>query len=467
MTYFRGRIILNSKFEKEGEKPNCQGNLRFRQCTDRSGRSGEIQRKGISKKEKKMKSNNKAEVMNQKRHVFIIGSKGIPANYGGFETFVDCLIRHHKEDSILYHVACKTAWREGRENVIYHGADCFFIRVPNVGAAQAVYYDIQAFRYCLAYIEQNKIQGAIVYVLACRIGCVISHFKRRLARLGGCLYVNPDGQEWKRAKWNRLIRQYWKFSERKMIQYADRIVCDSIHMERYIRERYARYCPRTTYLSYGADVTERKGTMSEKCRQWFREWGIEPGGYYLAVGRFVPENNFETMLREFSAAKTDKKFVLISNLEQNRFYQNLEEKTGFEEDSRICFVGTVYDKDLLKEIRTWAFAYIHGHQVGGTNPSLLESLGSTDLNLLLDVCFNREVALESAVYWTKEKGSLAAAIEEAERMTKETRQMFSKRAKKRIREAFDWNDVSQMYETLFKKEKKGESARVRKSRESK
>lgn len=119
------------------------------------------------------------------------------------------------------------------------------------------------------------------------------------------------------------------------------------------------------------------------------------------MGRFVPENNYETMIREFMKSNSKKDFVLITNVEQNKFYDQLLKDTGFDKDPRVKFVGTVYDQELLKYIRENAFAYFHGHEVGGTNPSLLEALASTKLNLLLDVGFNREVGENGAIYWKK------------------------------------------------------------------
>ncbi len=127
-----------------------------------------------------------------------------------------------------------------------------------------------------------------------------------------------------------------------------------------------------------------------------------PNEYYLAVGRFVPENNFQTMLTEFMSSTTRRDFVLITDVKQNQFYEILKEKTGFDQDPRIKFVGTVYDQNLLKFIREHAYGYIHGHEVGGTNPSLLEALSSTKMNLLLGVGFNREVGGQGALYWEKE-----------------------------------------------------------------
>ncbi|PGS79420.1 glycosyl transferase, partial [Bacillus anthracis] len=120
------------------------------------------------------------------------------------------------------------------------------------------------------------------------------------------------------------------------------------------------------------------------------------------------------MVREFMKSDSKKDFVIISNVEQNQFYQDLLATTNFDKDPRVKFVGTVYDQELLKKVRENAFAYFHGHEVGGTNPSLLEALAYTKLNMLLDVVFNEEVGEAGAVYFSKESGSLANLIYEVE-----------------------------------------------------
>ena len=174
--------------------------------------------------------------------------------------------------------------------------------------------------------------------------------------------------------------------------------------------------------------------------------------YYLIVGRFVPENNYETMIREFMKSHTHKKLVIITNVEQNKFYERLKKKTHFDQDPRIDFVGTVYDAKLLYLIRKNAFAYLHGHEVGGTNPSLLESLATTDLNLLLDVDFNNSVGLDSAKYFNKQIGNLASLIDQVEQMKPEEFEEKGKKAKQRIQEAYNWPRIIQQYEDLFKGE---------------
>lgn len=381
------------------------------------------------------------------RDIFIIGSKGIPARYGGFESFVEHLARYKKSGGLRYHVACMA---DRRGEFEYQGCHCFQIRVPDIGPAKAIWYDLAAFSYCLRYIRRHSLSSPAVYVLACRIGPFAGFFSRRLRKLGGSFFVNPDGHEWMRAKWSRPVRQYWKLSEAGMAKHADLLICDSKHMQDYIRRTYRRYRPKTAYIAYGADI--EKSSLSDtdgRLADWYAERGLKPQEYFLIVGRFVPENNYETMIREFMQAKTDKKLAIISNAEENPFYRSLREKTGFEKDPRIVFCQTVYDEQLLKKIRENAFAYLHGHEVGGTNPSLLEAMGSTRLNLLLDVGFNREVGESAALYWTKRYGSLAALIERADGLDEEQRDVYGSRAKKRILSAYSHRQIADAYEALF------------------
>jgi rhamnosyltransferase len=172
----------------------------------------------------------------------------------------------------------------------------------------------------------------------------------------------------------------------------------------------------------------------------------------LVVGRFVPENNYEIILREFMKSETKKDLILITNYQENKFSKDLENKLNFSSDSRIKFIGTVYDAELLKKIRENAFAYIHGHSVGGTNPSLLEALASTKLNILYDVCFNRECGGHAALYFNKEADSLKYVIKLAESLDEEDIKRYEEYAKKEVQERYSWNFICSEYETLFLKE---------------
>jgi rhamnosyltransferase len=132
--------------------------------------------------------------------------------------------------------------------------------------------------------------------------------------------------------------------------------------------------------------------------------------------------------------------------------QELQQKLHYRQDKRIKFVGTVYDAELLRKIRERAYGYFHGHEVGGTNPSLLESLASTNLNLLLDVGFNREVGENAALYWTCEPGSLSGLIEVTDQMSEEQINAYGLLAKKRIEDAYRWDSITNQYQDLFNKE---------------
>ena len=403
------------------------------------------------------------------QHIFIIGSKSI-GQYGGYETFVDKLTEQHQFDStIKYHIACKAngnghmdeskltdvkvTKKDKGGRVIeftYHNAHVFKIPCPDIGSAVAIYYDRAAVKYSINYCREHCIQNPIFYILTCRIGLFINGLVKQIKAIGGVYYLNPDGHEWMREKWPIPVQKYWKWSERKMVNVADEVICDSVNIEKYIKKKYKH--PNTTYIAYGSDTSP--STLADddpKFLEWLKEKGLMPGGYYLVVGRFVPENNYETMIREFMKSHSSRNFAIITNMNK-KLEKQLESILHYSTDSRIRFVGTVYDKELLKKIREKAYGYIHGHEVGGTNPSLLEAMGSTKLSLLLDVGFNREVAAEAALYWRKKDGELAALIDMADRMPAKEREKYGLAAKERVISAYSWQFIGDRYKKLWEEE---------------
>ena len=281
------------------------------------------------------------------KNVFIVGCKGIPANYGGYETFVENLTKRQINKDIKYHVACIG---EKDEEFEYNGAHCFQMDVPHYGAARALYADIMAFKYILKYVKKNTIRDFTVLVLACRIGIVFKKYVKKVHKAGGKVIVNPDGHEWKRSKWSKTIKMYWKYSESKMVKYSDLLICDSINIEKYIHDEYGQYNPKTTFISYGADVSKSKIDANDTwVDDWMKKYSITSNNYYLIVGRFVPENNYETMICEFMKSSIKKDLVIITNYIGNKLYDSLKEKLHFENDPRIKFVGTVYQSEYIKK----------------------------------------------------------------------------------------------------------------------
>lgn len=201
---------------------------------------------------------------NEVQHVFLVGAKSLGA-YGGYETFVYKLTEYHQnKKNIKYHVACKAngdgcmdetkvdgVTRINDHEFEFHNAHCFKIDIPQIGPAQAIYYDVAALKACCKYIKEHRIKHPIVYIMACRIGPFAGHFYKEIHKLGGTVYLNPDGHEWMRAKWSAPIRRYWKISEQMMVKYCDLAICDSVNAH----ERYTVFalhnCTHYYYESQG------------------------------------------------------------------------------------------------------------------------------------------------------------------------------------------------------------------------
>ncbi|HGD2492211.1 TPA: beta 1-4 rhamnosyltransferase Cps2T [Streptococcus pyogenes] len=377
--------------------------------------------------------------------VFIIGSRGLPAKYGGFETFVEELISHQSSKNIRYHVACLSDTKH-KVHFDYKGADCFYLNPPKLGPARVIAYDMMAITYALSYSDQNQIQNPIFYVLGNTVGAFIAPFVKQIHNRGGRFFINPDGLEWKRSKWSRPVQAYLKFSEKQLTRQADLVISDNIGIDRYLKQVYP--WSKTYFIAYGTQTQpSRLTTADSKVRAYFQTFDIREKDYYLILGRFVPENNYETAIKEFMASSTKRDLVIICNHEGNAYFKQLLAETECDKDPRIKFVGTLYDKELLAYIREQAYAYIHGHEVGGTNPGLLEALAHTNLNLVLGVDFNQSVAKSAALYWSKQKGQLAELINQVDAGFDSDH--LGKEAKAIIQEHYTWEKIVGEYEALF------------------
>ena len=397
------------------------------------------------------------------KHVFICGAKSF-GQYGGFETFVDKLTQYHRDQNeIRYHIACKANGNgsaggalpagaeklpdeNGKEQFIYHNTHCFRIRTPDLGALQSVLYDIAAIRYSIDYCKRHGIRKPVIYVLTCRIGPFIGRLRKQIRKAGGKLVINPDGHEWQREKWSFPIRKYWKYSEKKMVAAADRVVCDSKEIEAYVRGKYGKNA--VTFIPYGAETDPSVLADDDPAfLRWMEQNGLEKGSYYLMVCRFVPENSFREIIAAFMKSSTRKKLAVITT-EDAKYFSKLEKELHFSSDPRICFTGTLYDQELLKKVRENAFAYIHGHTAGGTNPTLLEAMALTKVCLLRDVGFNREVGKDTVLYW--KSADLADLIARMEALPEEDRSAMGRKAADRIRAAYSWERIAEDYLELWR-----------------
>lgn len=379
------------------------------------------------------------------KNIIIIGSRGYKFNYGGWETFVTNLVLNTHEKDVQYYIPNLThEKKEDKKIKEIDGVISPSLYVPKQGFVTMFTFTIKTIRYFLKYIREKNLENTVMIVLGCKVGPLFPLWKRKLKKYHVPLIINPDGLEWKRDKWSWWIKKCFKISERFSVKYSDYVICDSKAIQDYIDSEYKKYQIPSGFIAYGA-YENQKPKKNEVVKKLWKEYDIKDNDYYLIVGRFVPENNYETMIKEFMKTHIKKDLVIICNLEKNKFYEYLQEETGFEKDKRIKFIGSVYDPEALLYFRQHAYAYLHGHSAGGTNPSLLEALANTSLNILFDVSYNREVGEDCCFYFSKEKDQLKKVLENVDGLDKKKVQELEKKAKARIHEAYTWTIVVDKY----------------------
>lgn len=378
------------------------------------------------------------------KHIFIIGSRGYKANYGGFETFVTKLVDNYNDSNVIFHVSGLSNDKNILNNKINDNliSDSFNIKAN--GGLKMLLCTIKSFLFYIKYIKKNNINNCYIYVLGLKLGPLLKIYKNKLKRYGITVMVNPDGLEYKRSKWNNLVKKFFLLSEKWMLLNSDIIVCDATGIKEYIDNKYSSLKDKTIYIAYGTDDFNFANVNEEEI---LKKYKIKKDSYFLMVGRFVPENNYELVINEFMKSKTDKRLIIISNISSSNYYSEVVSNTNCNKDKRIIFIDGIYNEIELSTIRKNAYAYIHGHSVGGTNPSLLEALNLTDLNILYDVNFNRDIGNDSCLYF-KEDNSLTIIIDN---INKYDRKKMGKSAKKIIKENFTWKIIVNKYKDVFKR----------------
>lgn len=375
-------------------------------------------------------------------HIFIVGARGYKAKYGGWETFVSKLVDNYHDDNTIFHISGlgdSTIYNTKIKNNIY--TDNFYIKQN--GGIKMFLCTIKAFNYYLKYIKDNKLDNCYIYVLGLKLGPLLYLKKHTIKNLGIKVLVNPDGLEHKRSKWNYLIKKCFLLSEWSMLNNCDLIICDAIGIKKYIDNKYPKLISNTKYIAYGTDKIDLSNVNEVDI---LKEYNLHKDKYILMVGRFVPENNYELVIKEYMKSNIKLPLIIVSNISSSNYYNELTTKLNCLEDKRIVFIDGIYDEIKLSTIRKNAYAYIHGHSVGGTNPSLLEALSLTKLNILYDVCFNKDVGRKSCIYFS-EKKELSKILNN---ITKYDRKKMGKECQEIINNNFTWNIIVDRYKKIFK-----------------
>jgi glycosyltransferase involved in cell wall biosynthesis len=351
----------------------------------------------------------------------ILGTRGIPARYGGFETFAEQLATRLTGLGVDVTVFCPSDSRKG--DAAYRGVTLKYVKSPTLGKFSEMVWDARCFWAARRGFD-------VVYMLG--VGASFAAWIPRL--FGSVVWLNCDGLEWKRTKWTLPQRAYLALAEALSVLFASRIIADSAAIEEYLRRRYCGLRHVST-IAYGADIPTEKPNPS-----LIEERGLQPDDYYIVVCRLEPENHLLEIVEGFEQSNSRLPLVVLGNIENpNAYVQKLLEHRG----AQIRFVGTVYDKKKLAALRFYARSYMHGHSVGGTNPSM----ACSNLVIAHDNPFNREVLGDFGVFF-KTSAELASTVDaiDAGRIDKN---MLREGAKERIRERYLWDQIAEAYLELL------------------
>ena len=381
------------------------------------------------------------------KNIFIIGSRGYHANYGGWETFVSNLVDYYDDPDATLYVGELSSDKNSVQMMKKVNEHLYLMPtyIKQNGSVKMFLYTIKNYLYVLKYIKNHQLDNSYIYVLGLKLGPMLWFYKRLRSKYHIKVFVNPDGLEHRRSKWNKVIQSCFLLTEWSMINHCDMVICDALGIQDYIEKRYKKARGKSTYIAYGAKEYDFSGIDENSVLE---EYKLKKDNYCLVVGRCVPENNFELIIKDFMKSRIKKDLVIITNLSSSNYYQELVLVTNCDKDSRIKFIDGVYDGEKLAVIRKNAYLYIHGHSVGGTNPSLIEAISLTDLNILYDVCFNHDIGKDSCLYF-KENGSLTKILDDKKLMDS-SKKKLGDMAKKLHRDHFTWEKIVGKYKKVFK-----------------
>ena len=363
----------------------------------------------------------------EKLKIGIVGTRGIPAKYGGFETFVQEISPLLVKNGFNITVYCdKSVKNKPVEE--FKGVKLRYQHTTKTTHSLLFYLDG-----IWMALKENDI------ILVTGTGGSFFYFLNLFFRKK--IITNTDGVESRRAKWSKLKKILIKLSETLAIKYSDYLIADSKGIEKYIIEHYPRLNRnKLAVIEYGAYIETKIN------QDYIDKLGLINNEYYLVVSRLEPENNVHIILEGYFQSNTKKPLLIVGNVIENTYVKNLLEFKS----SKIRFIGGVYNQEELTSLRNASFAYIHGHSVGGTNPSLLEALGCSNVCLCHDNIFNREVTDNKQLYF-KNAIELKNRIEELDALSEESLLKLKKDAKLRIENYYTWHNIADKYSKLFTK----------------
>lgn len=358
--------------------------------------------------------------------IAILGTRGIPANYGGFETFAQELSTRLAARGYEVSVYCRRGNSEWKDPT-YQG-----VRLITLPTIKHKYLDtiVHAFL-SVWHVSFSNVQ--IVYIC----NAINSVFALVPRFFGKRVLINVDGLEWKRTKWNAVGKWAYRVSERIATWFANVIISDSRAIQAYYKERFNK---ETEFIAYGAKRREVQNS-----EEIIAQHGLKSRQYILYVSRLEPENNAHIMIQAYHQLKTDLPLVIVGHAPYGKPYI---EQLRATQDARIKFLGGVYG-DGYAALQSHAYIYLHGNEVGGTNPALLETMAYGNCVIAIGVHFNREVVGEAGLCF--EPGNPHDLKNQMEYCLHNPAvvQQYRQLAEQRIAQAYNWEGVVEKYERLF------------------
>lgn len=346
----------------------------------------------------------------------IVGTRGIPNRYGGFEELAEVLSIGLVERG--FKVFVYNPHDHVNQNSIWRGVNIIHKHSPEyLFGLGAIIYDLNSFRDSL---KRN-------FDVIIQLGYGTSSVWSLMVPESTKIITNMDGLEWKRAKYGFVARNFLKISERIAIKRSDHLIADSPVIKKYL----SRYKKNVSTIAYGARLFNAPDPSI------LGKYEVKPYNYHILIARMVPENNIEMILEGYLASDSEVPFLVIGN-QQNRYGRYIARKFNHE---RINFLGPLFDKATLNNLRHYSNIYFHGHMVGGTNPSLLEAMASSSFICAHNNAFNREVLGENAIFFSSVDD--VSNVIRTEFKDPDSSQIY--RNKNEIKNNYVWSDIIDQY----------------------
>jgi glycosyltransferase involved in cell wall biosynthesis len=357
--------------------------------------------------------------------VAIIGTRGIPNNYGGFEKLAEHLALGLTEAGLQVYVY--NPHYHSLKSSMWNGVNIIHKYDPErmMGTFGQFVYDLN----CMLHARRMKFDVVL------NLGYTSSSVWLGLIRPVSLIITNMDGLEWKRTKYNPMVRKFLRYAEKMAIRKSHRLIADSPAIQDYLSGTHQA---ESTFIAYGAELFDNP---DEKELQAF---GVSPFGYDLLIARPEPENNLDMIMEGRCLSGSKKPFLIVGN-NTNKYARFLRDKYG--SNPHIRFTGPIYDVEKINNLRYFANLYFHGHSVGGTNPSLLEAMGCRCLIAAHSNEFNRIILGAEAFYFSN-ADEVSRILNEAGRSHPSAESFISLNYEK-IRDNYSWERITQQYKELI------------------